>query len=123
MSCPFCEMPQSRIIAEASSALAVYDSYPVTNFHCLIIPKRHVSDICDLTSSEAADCWELLCRQKAAVKAHDDTVAGFNIGVNVGGAAGQTIFHAHIHLIPRRVGDVEEPRGGVRGVIPSKRTY
>jgi len=123
MGCPFCEMPKSRIIAEAHSAFTVYDGYPVTEFHSLVIPKRHVSDICDLTALETAECWELLCKQKTAIQSQDDTIAGFNIGVNVGGAAGQTVFHAHVHLIPRRVGDVNEPRGGIRGVIPSKRSY
>jgi diadenosine tetraphosphate (Ap4A) HIT family hydrolase len=116
-------MPKSRIIAEDSSAFAVYDGYPVTELHSLIIPKRHVSDIWELTTMELSFCWELICRQKDAIKSQDNTVAGFNIGVNVGGAAGQTVFHAHIHLIPRRVGDIDEPRGGVRGVIPSKRAY
>ena len=123
MSCPFCEMPQSRILVEASAAFVVYDGYPVTELHSLIIPKRHVSDIWDLTPTELAFCWELLFKQKDTIKAQDNTVAGFNIGVNIGGVAGQTVYHAHIHLIPRRFGDVDEPRGGVRGVIPSKRAY
>ena len=123
MSCPFCEMPQSRILVETSSAYVVHDGYPVTALHSLIIPTRHVPDIWDLTPTELALCWELLSRQKDIIKAQDNTVAGFNIGVNIGEVSGQTIYHAHIHLIPRRFGDVDEPRGGVRGVIPSKRAY
>lgn len=123
MDCPFCEIPAPRIAGENLSAFLIYDGYPVTKLHSLIIPKRHVADIWDLTASETADCLELLQQQKDKIQTQDKSVQGFNVGVNVGAAAGQTVFHAHIHLIPRRVGDVSEPRGGVRGVIPSKRTY
>lgn len=123
MSCPFCEMPPARIVRESSLAFAVYDAYPVTKFHSLIIPKRHVSDIWDLTTPEITHCLELLGQHKDAIESQDSSIDGFNIGVNIGAAAGQTVFHAHIHLIPRKVGDVDEPQGGVRGVIPSNRKY
>jgi diadenosine tetraphosphate (Ap4A) HIT family hydrolase len=123
MGCPFCEMPRLRILRENSSGFLIYDGYPVTELHSLIIPKRHVADIWDLTEPETADCLELLRQQKDIIKTQDGSVQGFNVGVNVGEVAGQTVFHAHIHLIPRRIGDVDEPQGGVRGVIPSKRKY
>ena len=123
MDCPFCEIPRSRVVSENRSAFLIYDGYPVTKLHSLVIPKRHVADIWDFTASETADCLELMRQQKDTIQTQDEAVQGFNVGINVGEAAGQTVFHAHIHLIPRRVGDVSDPRGGVRGVIPSKRTY
>ncbi|OLS38266.1 diadenosine tetraphosphate hydrolase [Alkalihalophilus pseudofirmus] len=118
--CPFCSPPQT--LFENKHAYAIYDQYPVNDGHILIIPKRHVSDYFEATSTEQAALFELV----HAARAHlNDNYSpdGFNIGINCGEAAGQTIFHAHIHVIPRYNGDMENPRGGVRGVIPDKRSY
>ena len=122
-SCLFCAMPQQRIIAENPTAYAIRDGFPVTEGHCLIIPRRHVPDFFSLTEQEAVACNSLLKTVRELVLHEDQTVAGFNVGVNAGEVAGQTIFHCHIHLIPRRAGDVPNPRGGVRHTIPGKGNY
>lgn len=88
-----------------------------------IIPKRHVADYFDLYQPERYAINQMIPQQRKAILDLDSTVTGFNVGVNVGQSAGQTVFHVHFHLIPRRDGDVAEPRGGVRGVIPSKQRY
>tara|TARA_B110000438_G_scaffold273670_1_gene293226 strand:+ start:1030 stop:1350 length:321 start_codon:yes stop_codon:yes gene_type:complete len=98
-------------------------SYPVTKHHTLIITNRHVSDYFELTEIEIKDLNEILKDQKKQLSELDKEISGFNVGVNIGKDAGQSIMHCHIHLIPRRNGDVEDPRGGVRGVIPSKQKY
>ena len=121
--CPFCDLPKDRIIAQNAFAFVLRDGYPVTPLHTLVIPKRHVSEFFDLGSSEMKACTDLLLWAKDEIGKEDASVAGFNVGVNIGEAAGQTIFHCHIHLIPRRQGDVENPRGGVRHVIPGKGNY
>jgi ATP adenylyltransferase len=117
IDCPFCDIPQSRIIAENRLAYVIRDAYPVTNNHTLIIPKRHIDSYFGLGSAELNACNELLRDQEIQIRASDQLVQGFNIGVNSGEVAGQTIFHCHIHLIPRRSGDVANPRGGIRHVI------
>jgi len=122
-SCEFCEVESKRMIAKDELAFAIYDKFPVTPLHILIIPKRHVSSFFDLDDSEIGSILKLLTQMRTTILAEDSAVEGFNIGVNVGEMAGQTIFHCHIHLIPRRHGDVENPRGGVRGVIPRKQSY
>jgi len=122
-NCLFCELPKDRIIAENNLAYAVYDGYPVTEQHTLIIPKRHTPTYFDLYQPEINACNQLLQDMKARIEEQDNTVTGFNIGMNNGEDAGQTIFHCHIHLIPRRQGDVDIPKGGVRGVIPSNQSY
>ena len=121
--CLFCELSKDRIIAENKLAYAVYDGYPVTERHTLIIPKRHTPTYFDLYQPEINACNQLLQEMKTRVEEQDKTVTSFNIGINNGEDAGQTIFHCHIHLIPRRQGDVDTPKGGVRGVIPSKQGY
>jgi diadenosine tetraphosphate (Ap4A) HIT family hydrolase len=121
--CAFCELPISRIIAENELAAAFRDGFPVTEHHTLIIPKRHVSDYFELFQPERNAMQALMEEQRALILDVDPSVTAFNIGVNAGGDAGQTIFHCHMHLIPRRTGDVQDPRGGVRGVIPSKQKY
>ena len=121
--CIFCELQPERIISQNELAVVIRDGYPVTPLHSLIIPKRHIGDFFDLGTSEMKACNDLLRRAKDAIKEEDDSVAGFNVGVNIGEAAGQTIIHCHIHLIPRRTGDVANPRGGVRHVIPGKGFY
>ncbi|WP_345984838.1 HIT family protein [Sulfurimonas sp. HSL-1656] len=123
MYCIFCHLPETSVIDSNALAIAFYDKYPVTAHHTLIIPRRHVADYFELTQEEVAAMHALLQRQQVRLKALDGTISGFNIGINVGADAGQTIFHVHMHLIPRRQGDLSDPRGGVRGVIPHKRKY
>jgi diadenosine tetraphosphate (Ap4A) HIT family hydrolase len=122
-NCLFCHTENERIIAENDLAYAVRDGFPVTELHTLIIPKRHVEDYFSLTQEELLACDELMRLLKDEIMNSDSSVDGFNIGMNSGESAGQTIFHCHIHLIPRRTGDVENPRGGVRHLIPGKGNY
>jgi len=122
--CPFCiENIQSEIIERLDSVCAIKDRYPVTTNHILIIPMRHSADFFSLTTAERRDVEALLLLMKKRISERDSSVTGFNIGANCGKSAGQTVFHAHIHLIPRRDGDTPDPRGGVRGVIPDKMSY
>ena len=123
MSCLFCEIPQDRIIAFNDLAYAIKDGFPVTPLHTLIIPKRHAVDYFELTKDELLACNELIHQLKESIIKEDSSVVAFNIGMNAGEAAGQTVFHCHMHLIPRRKGDVENPRGGVRHLIPNKGFY
>jgi len=121
--CPFCEIPKNRIILTNDYAYAIRDGFPVTELHTLIIPKRHVPDYFGLNQNEREACNQLLHELRAQIQEADSSVDGFNIGMNVGSVAGQTVSHCHIHLIPRRRGDVENPRGGVRHLIPGKGNY
>jgi diadenosine tetraphosphate (Ap4A) HIT family hydrolase len=121
--CLFCNLPNERIIAENNLALAIRDGFPVTPLHSLVIPKRHVPTYFELSQSELKACDSLLHKIKETACVEDSAIAGFNIGMNAGEAAGQTVFHCHMHLIPRRHGDVENPRGGVRHLIPGKGHY
>jgi ATP adenylyltransferase len=121
--CVFCQLGQDRIIAENELCVAIHDGFPVTPLHTLIIPKRHVADYFNLYQPELNAIQSLLLQQRHVIQSAEPSVTGFNVGINAGRDAGQTIFHVHVHLIPRRSGDVEEPRGGVRGVIPSKQAY
>lgn len=121
--CVFCELPADRIVEENALAVVIEDEFPVTPLHTLVIPKRHVTDYFDLGAAEMKACTDLFARARARIRAHDSTVAGFNVGVNIGEVGGQTIPHCHLHLIPRRPGDVPNPRGGVRHVIPGKGDY
>ena len=123
MSCIFCELASDRFIDETELTLFLRDAFPVTELHTLIIPKRHVSDYFNLTIDERDDIQNLLLKHKDLIENEDSSVSGFNVGNNIGLSAGQTVFHVHTHLIPRRDGDVESPRGGVRGVIPGKQAY
>ena len=123
MTCLFCAVPQERIITTNERAYAIRDGFPVTPLHTLIIPKRHAVDYFELTKEELLACDELIKKIQQDIKAEDASVDGFNIGMNVGLSAGQTVFHCHIHLIPRRTGDVENPRGGVRHTSPGKGFY
>lgn len=117
-SCPFCSFKKSDIIDSEELAVTVRDKYPVTPLHSLIIPKKHIESYFDLDKSEVNICNQLLQRQKDIILKEDPGVTGFNIGINDGGTAGQTVMHCHIHLIPRRKGDMDDPRGGVRGIVP-----
>ena len=121
--CLFCNSKISGIAHENNLAYASYDTYPVSELHCLIIPKRHVIDYFELTDEELVACNDLIKVIKEEVLFKDKNVKAFNIGTNVGKIAGQSIMHCHIHLIPRREGDVENPQGGVRSVIPQKQHY
>ena len=121
--CLFCNSKISGIAHENDLAYSSYDTYPVSEFHCLIIPKRHVIDYFELTDEELVACNDLIKVIKEEVLFKDKNVKAFNIGTNAGKIAGQSIMHCHIHLIPRREGDVENPQGGVRSVIPQKQHY
>ena len=121
--CLFCNIKESGLALENDKAYASYDSYPVSNLHCLIIPKRHVQDYFDLTDEEILSCNDLIKKIKNEILKKDSSVLGFNIGTNAGKIAGQSIMHCHIHVIPRRKGDVDNPQGGVRAVIPLKQHY
>jgi ATP adenylyltransferase len=121
--CLFCNLENERILYSNEHAFATRDKYPVTEHHTLIIPKRHTASYFELTEREILSCHEFLIRSKNDILELDPSVTGLNIGINIGESAGQTIFHCHMHLIPRRKHDVENPRGGVRGVIQEKQQY
>jgi diadenosine tetraphosphate (Ap4A) HIT family hydrolase/5-methylcytosine-specific restriction endonuclease McrA len=122
-NCSFCTIEAERVIAQNELCFALRDGYPVSPHHTLIIPKRHLANFFDLYQPELNAVHALLHNMEAEIRGTDNQVTGFNIGVNVGHHAGQTVFHVHVHLIPRRHGDVDNPRGGVRGVIPGKQDY
>mgnify|MGYP001237326394 CR=1 FL=1 len=121
--CLFCNSSKSGIALENELAYASYDTYPVSEYHCLIIPKRHVKDYFDLSNEELIACNDLIKKIKKEVSEKDKNIEAFNIGTNAGKISGQSIMHCHIHLIPRRKGDVENPQGGIRSVIPKKQHY
>jgi len=121
--CLFCNVKESEYDYENDLAYASFDTYPVSKDHCLIIPKRHINDYFDLSNEELIACDQLTKIVKDEIISKDHSVKGFNLGTNIGKASGQSIFHCHFHLIPRRKGDVENPQGGVRSVIPSKQHY
>ena len=118
MDCIFCDIDKDKIIAEDDFWVAIKDEFPVSNGHALIIPKRHVKDIFGLTHSEWDALQGMICVVAGRMKCD-----GYNIGCNCREAAGQTVMHFHLHVIPRYEGDVDNPRGGVRGVIPDKQSY
>jgi diadenosine tetraphosphate (Ap4A) HIT family hydrolase len=120
--CPFCHLEKSRIALENACAVAFPDAFPVAEGHMLVIAKRHVASLFDLSDEEQAALWRLvaLVRGKLLSELQPD---GFNVGVNDGPAAGQMVLHAHVHVIPRRAGDIVDPRGGVRWVVPAKAQY
>ncbi|WP_440670293.1 HIT family protein [Candidatus Pelagibacter sp. HIMB1483] len=121
--CLFCNVSESGCAHENVLAYASYDSYPVSEHHCLIIPKRHMKDYFELTKDELTACHELIKIVKDEILTKDKSVKGFNLGTNIGKVSGQSILHCHFHLIPRREDDVENPQGGVRSVIPNKQHY
>ena len=126
--CPFCKIWESdgshsfKVLVVGKHCVSILDQYPVSEGHCLIIPKRHVGSIDELDDMELRDLYTVLHQTKILL-IETYTPDGFNIGINEGEAAGQTVPHLHIHLIPRYEGDVVCPRGGVRGVIPDKKNY
>lgn len=122
--CRFCEIVES--VEEKDwfgSVVAVRDRFPVTPLHWLVLPIEHRVDYFELTEQEKLDTDRALMTLRSKVVASDPSVEGFNIGWNCGVVAGQTILHAHAHLIPRRPGDVDDPRGGIRGVVPDRQRY
>lgn len=122
IACPFCGPDKSRVLAVNDLAIAILDGYPVSPGHILILPKRHFASLFEATDGERAALFALLdevCRKLKRELQPD----GLNIGINDGAAAGQTVFHLHIHVIPRYVGDCEDPRGGVRWVLPERAAY
>ena len=121
--CIFCNEKKNNIVDVNDHAYASYDPYPVSEKHCLIVPKRHVKDYFDLSEKEILACNQLIKSMKIKIEEKDKSVKGFNIGTNSGKAAGQSIMHCHVHLIPRREGDVKNPQGGVRSVIPLNQYY
>ena len=121
--CLFCNVKKTGCAHENEFAYASYDSYPVSEHHCLIIPKRHIKDYFDLSNDELVACNDLIKIVKKEITNKDPLVKGFNLGTNIGIVSGQSILHCHFHLIPRREGDVDNPQGGVRSVIPNKQHY
>ena len=121
--CIFCNINQSRILYSNEYFYVILDVYPVTELHTLIIPHRHISSYFELSKEEQSSLFLLLKKHKDKLQKIDSTITGFNMGINDGEDAGQTVFHCHVHLIPRRKGDVKNAKGGVRGVISSKQSY
>jgi diadenosine tetraphosphate (Ap4A) HIT family hydrolase len=122
LTCPFCNPSKKVVVLANSLCYARYDRYPVSPGHLLLIPFRHIPTLFDATNEEQAALLALVREAKALLdgRLHPD---GYNVGVNVGKAAGQTVMHLHVHVIPRYAGDMADPRGGVRGVIPERRVY
>jgi len=123
-TCLFCsEQFRNRKIVKHNTVFAIADGFPVTPGHILIFTSRHTEDYFSMTSDERRDTEVLIDKLRTELKKEDSSITGFNVGINCGVSAGQTVLHAHFHLIPRRDGDVDNPRGGVRGVIPEKMDY
>jgi diadenosine tetraphosphate (Ap4A) HIT family hydrolase len=120
--CPFCKT-QFDIIAKNSLAIAFDDKYPIVKDHILVVPLRHTPSFFDLDSHETNACLSLVDEMRQSILKKDRKVTGFNIGINDGIDEGQTIFHSHIHIIPRRKGDIANPRGGIRNIIPHSNSY
>ena len=120
--CPFCSLAVERLVLESEGAVVIRDGFPVSPGHTLIIPRRHVASFFEVTDTERADLMSLLAAARADLE-REFRPAGYNIGINDGTAAGQTVAHLHIHLIPRYTGDADDPRGGVRWVLPEKAAY
>jgi diadenosine tetraphosphate (Ap4A) HIT family hydrolase len=121
--CIFCAIPRARYLAENELAFALRDVNPVTPLHTLVLPKRHVEDFFTLGAVELEAVFRLINQCRDDISIGDEDVSGFNLGVNVGDVAGQTLAHTTVHLIPRRAGDADMPAGGVRCVIPAKQRY
>lgn len=120
--CPFCDLPAERIVHTRGSAFVIRDGFPVSPGHSLVIPRRHMSSFFEVSDVERNDLMALLAEARDELD-REFHPAGYNIGINDGAAAGQTVPHLHIHLIPRYAGDRDDPRGGVRWVLPEKAAY
>jgi len=122
-TCPFCTRVEGGDLAASSDLAAAFpDAYPVSPGHSLVVPRRHVADLFALSVDELRSVWDLVAEVRRRLEA-ERRPDGFNVGVNAGAAAGQTVEHAHVHVIPRYLGDVADPRGGVRWVVPAKARY
>ena len=121
--CPFCKIYKKDVLKENRHAFSIRDKFPVTRGHTLVITKRHEESFFNLKKQEIDSCLSLIKFHKQELQRKDLNISGFNVGINIGITAGQTVEHCHIHLIPRRIGDQKNPKGGVRGVIPSKQKY
>lgn len=121
--CPFCTLGSERVLLRGSTCFVIRDAFPVTKGHSLVIPLRHVSNAMELAPEEWSEIQRLIRSTTEGLMTEDPGVTGFNIGMNVGEDAGQTVGHAHVHVIPRRKGDVEKPRGGIRHLMPGKGDY
>lgn len=122
LDCPFCTLEPGRVLDQNDLTIAIADAYPVSQGHTLVVSRRHVADFFELSDAEVTAVLELLFRMKRRL-AGQLCPSGFNVGVNVGVAAGQTVMHVHVHLIPRFLGDLAEPQGGIRNIIPGKRRF
>jgi len=120
--CPFCSLPENRILFTSQSALAIRDAFPISPGHTLVIPNRHVKSIFELENAERNDLFQALSRARSHLVS-EMKPDGFNVGINDGLMAGQTVMHLHVHLIPRFEGDKEDPRGGIRWIFPEKAKY
>lgn len=120
--CPFCNLVQDRIVAANDHAVAIFDGFPISPGHVLIVPRRHVASFFDVSEEERRDLFALLTTMHEKLD-QEKKADGFNVGINDGEAAGQTVLHLHIHLIPRFSGDMPDPRGGVRWIFPQKAVY
>lgn len=121
-NCPFCKVDSKKILFENELSLAFFDAYPVSLGHTLIVPKRHVASFFELSKNEREAIDALIFKVQDYLNSTFKP-DGFNLGVNVGVAAGQSVMHVHVHVIPRFTGDMANPKGGVRGVIPGKQKY
>jgi diadenosine tetraphosphate (Ap4A) HIT family hydrolase len=120
--CPFCEVAPERVFHSGAHILGVWDGFPVSPGHALLVPRRHVANWFEASVVERNELAEAIEIARVAISERHDP-DGFNVGMNLGAAAGQTVPHLHVHVIPRYAGDVEDPRGGVRWVVPSKADY
>jgi len=120
--CPFCDLGRDRIIAQTTETVTIRDGFPISPGHTLIIPRRHVANYFDTTEEER---HQILVAIEEARQALDEELSpdGYNIGINIGEAAGQTVMHLHVHLVPRYNGDCNDPRGGVRQIFPARANY
>lgn len=121
--CPFCNCEPSRIVLQGKHCFVIRDAFPVTDGHSLVIPFRHIANVLELSTEEWAEAQALITEATKSLQSYDDSISAFNVGMNSGIDAGQTVMHAHIHMIPRRKGDVTNPRGGIRHLIPGKGDY
>jgi len=121
-ACPFCSMPPDRIVDRTELAVVIRDAFPVSPGHMLVMPVRHVGSLFETTDAERSDCLALLDQARRVLEGELQP-AGYNIGINDGKAAGQTVPHLHIHLIPRYAGDQPDPRGGIRWIFPERARY
>lgn len=123
MTCPFCDrLAEGDLVAQNDLAVAFVDRYPLNPGHTLIVPRRHEPDFLALTEAEHSAVWRLVPQVRAYVDARYHP-HGYNLGVNAGAAAGQTVWHAHLHVVPRYEGDVADPRGGIRWILPDRARY